>query len=94
MTDECSGILIPMVYCLASRLVVSRLMVPQKGELKDKLISKALHYPAMLASMMLWVDSMADSSAWSFQWGLDLAVVMANHLLTGCTKAGGWVLQS
>ena len=83
MTDECSGILIPMVYCLASRLVVSRLMVPQKGELKDKLISKALHYPAMLASMIMWVEWMVGNSALCFEFGLDLAVVMANHLWMG-----------
>ena len=64
---ECWEILIPMVYCSASRLVVWRWMVPQMASLKALLISKAFHYPAMLASMMLWVGWMGSNLVWSFQ---------------------------
>ena len=51
--------------------------------LKVVLISKALHYPAMLVSMIMWVEWMVDNSALCFEFGLDLAVVMANHLWMG-----------
>ena len=58
-------------------------MVSKKVALKAVSISKALHYPAMLVSMIMWVEWMVDNSALCSELGLDLAVVMANHLLMG-----------
>ena len=58
-------------------------MVSQKVALKAVLISKVLHCHTVLVSMIMWVDWMADNLEQNFELGLDLAVVMTNHLWMG-----------
>lgn len=54
------------------------------------LILKELHYPAMLASMMLWVDWMVDSLALNLLLGLSLDELMAQKSLLARAKACWW----